>query len=119
MTEPLETWPATITEDMILGTYNEKSQPALRTFQPTYGADLTQRASSMPLRRIAFSSRLTQAEKLLLDTFWETTCVTGTSRVTRRNPKTGTSKTMKFDGPPEYTDGGPGKWIVALKFFQF
>jgi hypothetical protein len=119
MTEPLQSWPVTVTQNAILGSYGENPVSTLIAFEPDRGAPLTRQGTYIPLRRIRFQSRVTFTEKDLLDTFYNTTCIQGTSRVTRKNPKTGVSQTMKFDGPPEYADGGPYGWLVTLKFWVF
>lgn len=119
MTEPLESWPGTINQNAILGSYGETPVDTLIAFEPDRGAPLTRQGTYIPLTRIRFQSKLTPTEKAALDTFHKTTCVQGTSRVSRKNPKTGATHTMKFDGPPEYADGGPGGWLVTLKFWQF
>jgi len=119
MTEPLETWPAAVTQNMVRGTYSETPIDTLIAFPPDRGAPLTRQGTYIPLTKIQFQSPLTYAEKTALDTFYKTTCLQGTSRVTRKDPKSGTSRTMKFDGPPAYSDAGPQGYFVALRFWVF
>ena len=119
MPEALEAWPATITQNMIRGSYAEEIVPTLIAFTPDRGAPLTRQGTYIPLRKVKFSSELTLVQKNALDTFYNTTCVQGTSRITRKNPKSGATVTVKFDGAPAYSDAGPDMWIATLSFWQF
>jgi hypothetical protein len=120
MAEPLEAWPAsTVTQNMIRGSYREQIVRTLKEFQVDRGAELTQQGTYIPLRIVSFQSKLSTSQKNALDTFYNVTTIQGTSRVTRKNPKDGVSRTMKFKQAPEYSDYGPGEWIASLTFYQF
>ena len=101
-----DVWPDTVPVRMILGTYTEKIERWVDSFNPEQGPPIEGISSTISTDIIGWDQLLTWTEFSLLKTFYRTTLNSGTKYFTLANPFSGTSETLMFVEPPEAHDLG-------------
>lgn len=96
-----ETWPGTVPEEELAGTFTEEIEDNRATFGPEVGPPKLRRRSSVPTAVLSWEQHLTAAQFAALRTFYETTLQDGVLTFTRTHPRTGASGTFRFTGPPQ------------------
>lgn len=99
-----DVWPATVPTRMIPGTYREKMERFVDTFQPEQGPPIEGVSGSVANDIVTWEQFLTHNEWTALKTFYRTTLNHGTEYFTLTNPQSGSSETFQFTAEPEAAD---------------
>lgn len=118
----MPTWPVTLPQSPLVGTWTESPMSNTIEVQPDVGAGISRRRSTATFYNGAGEWLLiTNAQ---LEDFWEfylDDCLDGSISFAMPHPVTGVSKNWKFDkssGPPSVTSMGIGFHRVSLNLIR-
>lgn len=106
-------WLTTI-DPALVGTIQESRVPNYVSDAGQVGAARRRARFTRTLKTFAFTIRMTNAEKLLLDTFIDTTTSGGVAAFNWTHPVTSTVYEMRFAGLPTITHVTYGVWDAAI-----
>lgn len=109
----MPTWPSGLPQGLLLGLTRQRQDAAVR-FQPDLGAPITRRRGTAAPFALTGDLVLTADQFRALDAFFKDDLVEGTLSFTWKDPATGSSATLVFQGPYGATLMTPDTWRVSL-----
>jgi len=97
-----QTWPGGLPQDILQGTYTEQPPDVVVRTEMSAGPAKVRRRATAGVRPVSGRIRVTKSEVATFDTFFDSTLKGGALRFDWKNPRTGTSKELRFTGRPEY-----------------
>lgn len=93
-------WPGTLPDQPLAGTFTVVRVPNVVSFDPDIGPTLRRRRQTATGSDIQAGLLLTQAQKDILDGFFETDCADGALSFTMTDWESATTKTFTWNAPP-------------------
>jgi hypothetical protein len=114
------TWPANIPQCPIQNGFSEQRQPNTVAFTPDVGPPKVRRRSTAVGVSTAVTFRMTNAEKLNFDTFFETTLADGSLPFDWPHPVTKVVYTWCFDpkNVPQFQRATARTWAVSCNLLR-
>lgn len=110
-----QTWPATVPDDFLWEGYRETPPNNVIRTSMDVGPDKIRRRSTAAVSSISCKMVLTKTQLGYFDTFYNTTLVNGSLTFDLTHPRTGSSKEMRFQNPPEYIYISGNYWSVLMQ----
>lgn len=103
----MATWPATLPQVPLAGSWSEQTNNVLVGFQPDVGNPMVRRKSTVAHDVVSFSMAVTKTQKITLDTFYYDTTKEGAQTFDWLDPTTDplALRTWRFVSPPSYSWG--------------
>jgi len=98
----MATWPTLPAP--IINTFNETLPDNVIRTSMDKGPAKVRRRTTANVRPIQFSMVLTEAQVATLDTFYNTTTLSGAQEFDYTHPRTGATVSARFTQPPAYSD---------------
>lgn len=109
---PIE-WPSDLPDAVLEDGYAESMADNMIRSPMDVGPPKVRRRGTSAPRAIALRQLLTTAQVANLETFYYSTTSGGSLAFTWEHPRTGSSSSMRFTGPPAISPAGPGRWIAS------
>lgn len=111
-------WPPEVNQNMEQGSYQEKPEDVVVSFQPKYGPDIRKPGTIMPSSMMSYSTILTAEEVSAMEIFYRDVLSCGSRKFRRKHPRTRADGNFRFDSPPSYSalkNGVKFRAAIALR----
>ena len=109
----MATWPGTLPDDFLVDAFSETLPDNTIRSKVEYGPAKLRRRATAAVRPIEGQLYMTTAQVATHDTFFVTTLKYGSLAFDWTHPRTGSSKSFRYVGVPNYSPSGIN-WIAAL-----
>jgi len=108
----MPTWPATLPPRLLVDNYQEQPPDTVLRTEMDVGPPKLRRRTTAGLRPVIGRLYCTKAQIAALDTFYVTTCASGSLAFDWTHPRTGLSASYLFRKPPIWrAEHGDGYWV--------
>lgn len=113
-------WPAGLPQCPVLNGFSERRQRNVVTFNPEVGPQKARRRSTAATVLTGCTFRMTNAQKLTFDTFYETTLADGSLPFTWAHPVTKVGYTWMFaqDESPQRNRATPNTFTISFNLVR-
>lgn len=108
----MPTWPGTLPPRLLVSNYQEQPPDIVLRTEMDVGPPKLRRRTTAGIRPVIGRIFCTKAQVATLDTFYVTTCASGSLSFDWTHPRTGAAATYLFRKPPSWKpEHGDGWWV--------